>query len=129
MNRDMIITAFALSVIVALLVNEQRGKQKENRQKNWHAVIVTFSIPTIGISAVQQLGNELRHVIKSSTVGEYDGHETGKSKVTLYMYGPDAKKLFKVVEPVFKKSEFKPFDVKLRMGPADKKSLSQKLTI
>lgn len=33
-------------------------------------------------------------------VGEFDGNETGPSGTTLYLYGPDAERLFSLIEPV-----------------------------
>jgi hypothetical protein len=35
-------------------------------------------------------------------VGEFDGEEFGGGRCVLYMYGPDADRLFGVVEPILK---------------------------
>lgn len=53
--------------------------------------------------------------------GEYDGNEVAKdgSHGTLYMYGPDAERLFETVRTVLEASEFmNGATVKLRYGPA-----------
>lgn len=43
------------------------------------------------------LGDKLNQIIKKKKVGEYDGHEFGQGFATLYMYGPDANKLFDAI--------------------------------
>jgi hypothetical protein len=35
-------------------------------------------------------------------VGEFDGEESGEGRCVLFMYGPDADRLFAVVEPILK---------------------------
>ncbi len=35
-------------------------------------------------------------------MGVYDGHEFGPTEVTLFMYGPDAERLFAGVEPTLR---------------------------
>lgn len=53
-------------------------------------------------AAVFALAEELEAAIGSSSAGEYDGEEFGGGSCVLYMYGPDANRLFAVVEPVLK---------------------------
>lgn len=52
--------------------------------------------------AVTDLAGELQHAIDKYGVGEFDGEEFGGGRCLLYMYGPDADRLFGVVEPILK---------------------------
>ncbi|RUT91265.1 hypothetical protein EOD23_35580 [Mesorhizobium sp. USDA-HM6] len=54
--------------------------------------------------SVQVLEDRLNQVVSDAGVGEFDGDEFGGGKCTLYLYGPDAEKLFHVIEPVLKSS-------------------------
>jgi hypothetical protein len=38
--------------------------------------------------------------IEPGGIGELDGHETGQTQTTIYLYGPDAEELFSRVQPV-----------------------------
>ncbi|WP_292207475.1 hypothetical protein, partial [Mesorhizobium sp.] len=46
----------------------------------------------------------LEQVVGNASVGEFDGDKFGEGKCILYMYGPDAERLFVVIEPVLKSS-------------------------
>ncbi|KUM26263.1 hypothetical protein AU467_23185 [Mesorhizobium loti] len=54
--------------------------------------------------SVQVLEDRLNQVVSDAGAGEFDGDEFGEGKCTLYLYGPDAEKLFHVIEPVLKSS-------------------------
>jgi hypothetical protein len=45
------------------------------------------------------LEDQLRPLLEQTGVGDYDGDEFGPEEVTLFMYGPDAEALFRVIEP------------------------------
>src|SRR4051812_44985689 len=73
-----------------------------------HAVIV--SIPLSGDSFGTEAEREgcfavedrLRDAVAGAGAGEVDGHEFGEGKCTVYMYGPDADRLFSAAEPVLR---------------------------
>ena len=44
------------------------------------------------------IGDKLVKVIKQEQLGEFDGNEVGPDEATLYMYGPDAERLFAGIE-------------------------------
>jgi hypothetical protein len=48
------------------------------------------------------LGDLLNKVIEDAAVGEFDGDEFGQGECVLFMYGPDADRLYSVIEPVLK---------------------------
>jgi hypothetical protein len=73
-----------------------------------HAVIACLKITEDQLDlrreydAVDKLTDEIARVIDENEVGEFDGEEVGGGLCVLYMYGPDADRLFEVVEPVLK---------------------------
>jgi hypothetical protein len=86
-----------------------------------HAVIITFAyIGSTDLDPLFALESQLEAAINAARVGEYDGNEVAVdgSDGTLYMYGPDADKLFLVVRPLLEACSFmKGAVVKLRYGP------------
>jgi len=44
------------------------------------------------------LEDRLREAIEAGVLGEFDGNEVGPTVTTLYMYGPDAERLFAGIE-------------------------------
>jgi hypothetical protein len=54
--------------------------------------------------AIHELEDELSDAIADAGVGEFDGDDFGMGESILYMYGPDADKLFGVVQPLLQKS-------------------------
>jgi hypothetical protein len=67
-----------------------------------HAVIVRFDYGQTDLSPLYELEDKLIAAIDSAEVGEFDGNEVAMdgSDGTLYMYGPDADRLFEAVRPV-----------------------------
>jgi hypothetical protein len=49
------------------------------------------------------LEDQLIVAMKESGAGEYDGNEIGEGVFTIYIYGPNADRLFAVVRPILKK--------------------------
>lgn len=46
------------------------------------------------------LEDQLIELLEPDELGELDGHEFGPSTTTIYLYGPDAEKMFARVQPV-----------------------------
>lgn len=87
-----------------------------------HAVIVKFNYGIQGLKPLFELEEKLRKVINSNNVGEYDGHEIAMdySDGFLWMYGPDAKKLYEVIKATLEATPFmKGANIKLRFGPPE----------
>jgi hypothetical protein len=86
-----------------------------------HAVIVAFAyIGSTDLQPLFALERQLEEAITAARAGEYDGNEVAVdgSDGTLYMYGPDADKLFAAVRPTLEACSFmKGAVVKLRYGP------------
>lgn len=49
---------------------------------------------------VSTLEDQINKVIQENGLGEYDGNEHGPSETIIYLYGPDAEKLFSSIKPV-----------------------------
>ena len=87
-----------------------------------HAVIIRFEYGSTDLDPVHELEDTLTEVIESQGVGEYDGHEIAVdgSDGTLYMYGPDADRLFSAVkERLLATSVLKNAIATLRYGPPE----------
>lgn len=48
------------------------------------------------------LGERLNEVVRRDGLGEYDGDEVGPTEATLFLYGPDAERLFAGIEPTLR---------------------------
>ncbi len=66
------------------------------------AVIVHFTYGQTDLSPLYELEDKLIAAIEAAEAGEFDGNEVAidGSDGSLYMYGPDADRLFEVVHPV-----------------------------
>jgi len=52
--------------------------------------------------AVMTLSDQLGEAIEQRGFGEYDGDEHGPTETTVFMYGPDAERLYSGIEPVLR---------------------------
>ena len=67
-----------------------------------HAVIVHISNSTNPDTGLDMIEDPLIDAIEAAGVGEFDGNEVGPDEALLFMYGPDANALWRVVEPVLR---------------------------
>jgi hypothetical protein len=51
---------------------------------------------------IQSLGGRIDAILARDGVGELDGDEFGDHTGTLYFYGPDAERIFAMIEPVLR---------------------------
>lgn len=98
------------------------GAKSETKTKAVEqAVIVSFGYGgSTDLEPLFALERELESAIAAASVGEYDGNEIAVdgSDGTLYMYGPDADKLFAAVKPALESCRFmNGAVVRLRYGP------------
>ena len=86
------------------------GKQPAPSPKRVdHAVLVNFDyIGSTDLTLLFDLETKLEAAIGAAKVGELDGNEvaTDGSDGTLFMYGPDADRLFEAVKPVLERCSF-----------------------
>jgi hypothetical protein len=86
------------------------------------AVIVHFTYGSRDLKRLFALEEKLEAAITKANVGEYDGNDvaTDGSDGYLYMYGPDADRLFEVVKPILQSTPFMSgATAKKRYGPAE----------
>jgi hypothetical protein len=70
------------------------------------------------MDAIHELSDVLEEAIEKSEAGEFDGDEFGGGECTLYMYGPDADKLFEAIrKPLMSSPLAKGGYVLKRYGP------------
>jgi hypothetical protein len=87
-----------------------------------HAVIVHFQYGSTDLARLFALEEQLEHAIAVAGVGEFDGNEVAAdgSDGYLYMYGPDAGRLFAAVRATLEGTDFmRGARVKLRYGPPE----------
>jgi hypothetical protein len=86
------------------------------------AVIVHFQYGSTDLQRLYALEERLEKAIAAAKVGDLDGDEvaTDGSDGFLYLYGPDADRLFDVVMTVLRSADFmKDATVKRRYGPPE----------
>lgn len=80
------------------------------------------------LNKIYKLEDKLEAEIAKNKVGEFDGNEIGRGECVLFMYGPDAKKLYDAISPVLKQSSLvKGGVVRIRFGPPGSKEDRLKL--
>jgi hypothetical protein len=85
-----------------------------------HAVIVTFPYGSGDLQRLFDLEDDLIVAIEAAGVGKFDGNEVAVdgSEASLYMYGPDADRLWEAVEPALRGCEWlKTATAQVRYGP------------
>jgi hypothetical protein len=105
-----------------------RKKQKVPEQ----AVIVHYNLSgdehglTEEREAVFRLEDRLETLIRRHQVGEFDGDEFGDGEAVLYCYGPDADRLFDVIEQEIRSFAARPAYATLRYGEAADPSATER---
>ena len=87
-----------------------------------HAVMVRFDYGQTDLSPLFELEDQLTAAIEAAGAGMFDGDEvrTDGNDGTLFMYGPDADRLFEVVRPVLASTTvIRNMVATLRYGPPD----------
>ena len=98
------------------------GSKEDHYDENEHCVIVHFNYGLESMDQLYNLRDKLETVLEGSKVGEYDGHEiaTDLSDGFLYLYGPNAEDLYKIIQPTIETTDFmKGASVRMRFGPPE----------
>ena len=84
------------------------GDKGAGSEPSKHAVIVHFQYGSTDLSRLFEVERKLESAISAAGAGEYDGNEVNVdgSDGFLYMYGPDADRLFEVVRPILESVPF-----------------------
>ncbi len=120
--------AFSIIAAIASIVSFTSVSIAGGLKVAEHAVVVHFNYGIMASDGTPDLGplraleQRLDNAINSAKVGEYDGDEiavSGKDGF-LYMYGPDADRLFETIRPILEETPFmKGASVKKRYGAAE----------
>jgi hypothetical protein len=98
--------------------------------KNDHEVVVHFAYGSKDLTKLFALEDELEKAMLSAGAGELDGNEVNVdgSDAYIFMYGPNADRLFAAIKPILDKTPFmRGAQANLRFGPP--KSGAQEKTI
>ena len=85
-----------------------------------HAVIVRFQYGSTDLTRLFELEGRLTAAVAAKRAGEYDGNEVAVdgSDGVLYLYGPDADRLYEAIRPVLEATPFmKAATATKRYGP------------
>lgn len=91
-----------MGIFGRLFGKKDRGKSPQP-SKPQQAVLVHLDGTGLSDSVYQEcdtatIEDRLIEVIERGGLGEFDGSETGPTETTLFMYGPDAERLFAGIE-------------------------------
>lgn len=100
----------------------EKDAGSQQAQSEEQSVIVHFEYGNSDWAPFFEFEKTLEASIAAASVGEYDGNELAVdgSDGTLFMYGPNADKLFELIKPQLATSKLlKNVEVTLRYGAAD----------
>ena len=80
---------------------EFRSKRPDEQRGHAEAILVHLDAADLS-DEFWKLNERLYKEIEESGTGEFDGNEIGEGVATLFAYGPDADRLFSVIEPILK---------------------------
>ena len=112
--------------VISMVVGAAETPSKSPEQ----AVIVHFVYGNSDWNPFFRFEEKLEIAVNSSGLGDYDGNELANdgSDGILYMYGPEADRLFTFVRPFLERNALlKSVEVTLRYGAADYPKVKQRL--
>ncbi|NHN55622.1 hypothetical protein G9U51_07485 [Calidifontibacter sp. DB0510] len=77
--------------------------------------------------ALFKLEDVLEAKVEAANAGELDGNEFGDGEAVIYLYGPDADRLWQVVEPDVRAFPARPAHAILRYGGAEDASARERM--
>lgn len=89
-----------------LVPTEVAATRTEPTVSDDQAVIVSIKTDQLDWDLVMDLEEKVEDALAASGVGELDGNDVGQGEYNIYMYGPDADRVWEVAEPVISASGF-----------------------
>ncbi len=88
-----------------MIFNIFKKKDSLTPSKNEEAVIIHLDAMNLSDDVYQKydlmtLEDKINEVIQPNNLGEYDGNESGPGVTIVYLYAPDAEKLFSSIKPI-----------------------------
>ena len=111
-----------LTLAVVLALTFFGGSSTQAASPPEQAVVIHFQYGSTDLKRLFALEERLESALSGSAIGEYDGNEiaTDGSDGFLYLYGPDADRLFDAIEPVLRATPFmRGAQVTKRYGPPE----------
>jgi len=96
------------------------SKDKSKNGPPKQEVEIFFAYGSTNFQYVFALGDQLHVAVSEAKAGEYDGHEIASdgSECKLFLFGPDAETIFRVITPVLEASPLtRGAVITLRFGP------------
>ena len=96
------------------------SKDKSTNGASKQEVEISFPYGSTNLQYLYALGDQLDVAISDAKAGEYDGYEvkSGGSKCKLFLFGPDAETILRVISPVLEASPLtRGAEIKLLFGP------------
>ncbi len=118
-----------VSKLIRFLFREKLIKMTPSNQVQ-HSVILSSNISLEDMEDVFALENSLDRILKTEGLGECDGNEVGLegSDLSIFLYGPDAAKLFAAIAPHLQRSPIMSEGIaKLRFGDVMDKTAHEKI--
>lgn len=133
--KTLILLALLVTVAIAVLIAFRRKGTKspqEDKSRTEHAVIISFDYGSSDLGPLFELEEQLKEAIDAANAGEFDGNEIALSGSdgSLFMYGPDADRLFEAVWPVLDSTAvIRNIKANLRYGPPEEGVRERTITI
>ena len=96
------------------------------------SIIIHFEYGSRDLGPLHALEEKLTTAIEEAGVGELDGDEVSidGQDAYIYIYGPNAKAIFDVIEPILVDEEItQGAEVQLRLGPIDDEDADEDLVV
>lgn len=90
----------------SLAPTETAATRTEPTVSEDQAVIVSIKTDQLDWDLVMDLEEKIEDALAESGAGELDGNDVGQGEYNIYMYGPDADRVWEVAEPVISGSGF-----------------------
>lgn len=93
------------------LLGGDASEDPENASGTEHAVMLHFPLADAMPSPEEfqrycRLEDELEEVLAAVGVGEFEGNEFGGGEFVIFLYGPDAERLWEAIQPVLEPHPF-----------------------
>ena len=111
-----------ITLTVGLTLASIGGSSTQAASTPEQAVVVHFQYGSTDLARLFALEDRLESALAGSSLGDYDGNEiaTDGSDGFLYLYGPDADRLFQAIEPILRATPFmRGANVTKRYGPPE----------
>jgi hypothetical protein len=89
-------------------VDKEHARSIYDKSEDQSVIIFFFHYEYEELDELFALEDKLRELIEGNSLGRYDGNEIAMEGTdgSLYMYGPDAEKIFIAIKPILEQTDF-----------------------